>query len=241
MYGTLKALKSVITPELRQSTPEELCLAYQATKDGCYIAAMYEKMISVAMPIRNNYKIMDDELCASIMLEGLDTLMTMYDPKQKTKFKTLFYTSFSRMMYGWSKPYTRQKRTCPGQLVSIYDNRYDGGAGMDDDQVQWSNFIEDPKSTDAFAASDIHQFIDSDLFDKEQQKIISLLIEGYSISNITEILGIAGSRVHKQIKYIRETFTQNGITPKTVHKNSTSSKRKSSKKSKDEIKEDVAV
>ena len=71
MLYILNNIKPMITNELKNATPEELCLIYQKTHSDSCVATMYEKMFGMLVKIKHHFPLIDDETAGIAALETL--------------------------------------------------------------------------------------------------------------------------------------------------------------------------
>ena len=191
MYDQLKYVKSCVPRELLRMKPEEICKAYQETKDDVYIFAMFSKVFDSIYSISGKYRTVDTEDIVSNALTCLADVMSKFDFTQKVKFDTWFSRCFERVMYAVFKPQLCKKRIPYEEQILFSAPRTELGtqvmsisAGNPEARVE--DVLEDRKAEDLYVNIELTEMLRNLTPKQHINDIFVMLYEGFDIRQINE-------------------------------------------------------
>ena len=185
MISTLQTLQTIITPETRQMTLEDMATAYREDLNPSLLAAAFTKTYNLIINISNNYYGLTADDIASYSLEKLDYCLQTHD--ERAAFSTYFTVNLKNKFREETQSLNTQKRK-----AIFYSDSYDT-------MIENGYDIEGPD----LVTHQIKDLSSYGLNDREME-YCHLIIKDYTNTEISKMLGVSVMTLSNMRKKLRE-------------------------------------
>lgn len=186
MIGTLEMMKSIITGKEEQRTENELIQEYQKTYLPNILAYFYSLHFGIINRTSLLYPILNDDDKASFCLQELDKCLQKFDFEKENKFITYFIKCYRNRLRMETEALMTQKRK----------------ANICFDDITNIDIYKD------FEINDVDLILENYNLTDSQKKQCKLLHLGYSMSEISKMIGKSISLLYKERTKIQEKILQ---------------------------------
>jgi RNA polymerase sigma factor (sigma-70 family) len=187
MLKTLNMLSTLIIEDTRDMSLEQIAEAYRESLNPSLLALAFEKTFKLIMHVSKNYYGLTDEDIASFALEKLDDCLLTYKNGQAS-FSTYFTRTLHNKFREETEALNTQKRKAlffSDSYEVMVENGFDlVAATCEDDEIM--DTLTQYKLT------------------KKELQYCSLILNGWSNSEISKIMGVSVMALSNMRKKLRE-------------------------------------
>ena len=193
MIGTLKMLSTIITPETKELTLEEIATVYKKDLSPSLLATAFAKTYKLIISISNNYQGLTQDDIASFSLEKLDFCLRTYEANNAA-FSTYFFVNLRNRFREETQQLNTQKRK-----ALFYSQSYDA-------MVENGFDLESPEHI-----SEAIDNMESYGLTERERLYCDLILRDYTNAEISNLLEVSVMTLSNMRKKLRRKLTPIGL------------------------------
>ena len=180
MYNTLRMLKPLMTPDALALELEELSEKYKPEKNPIYLAVAYHKVFAFIIRCSKDFFGLSEQDIASFSLQELDKCLQTFDCGQASFF-TYYHTVLRNRLRTETQANNTDKRRQNFEVCSL------------DELLESKDFQE--MGTEDYYSLSLFEILPAKHLTTQEIKLCSLIMDGFTMSDIAKMMGISNPRV----------------------------------------------